>query len=435
MTAVTDLVALQRRTVRVLVAGQILGGIGIGSTLAIGAVLAAQISGSDAWSGSAATLSTLGAAAAAIPLARLAQRLGRRPALATGVLASAAGAVITVIAAAFESFPLLLIGFGLLGVGTAVNLQSRFAATDVASPERRGRDLSLVVWSTTIGAVLGPNLFGPGELVADAFGMPPLTGSFAIAVLAQVAAAVVYLTGLRPDPYLVSRDVQRAQDHADSAAAELNGPAEPHTPSEAQALASAAARSRTLLVFAIGAIAISHAVMVSVMSMTPVHLTNMGSSLTIVGLTISLHIAGMYALSPLFGWLSDRGGRIRTILIGQAMFIVALVAVAVGAESPTLVTMGLIFLGLGWSAATVSGSALVADLVTGPARARIQGRTDLIMSLSGAGGGALAGPVLALIGYSGLAWAAGVLVLSVIVGAGLVARVPTQKVAVDQLAE
>ena len=435
MTAATDLAALQRRTVRVLVAGQILGGLGIGSTLAIGAVLAAQISGSDAWSGAAATLSTLGAAAAAIPLARLAQRLGRRPALATGVLAAAAGAIITVIAASVESFPLLLVGFGLLGVGTAVNLQSRFAATDVAIPQHRGRDLSLVVWSTTIGAVLGPNLFGPGELVADAFGMPPLTGSFAIAVLAQVAAAVVYLVGLRPDPYLVSQDLLRAQDLVDSAEAERNGPAEPRTESQTRHFASAAARSRTLLVFAIGSIAISHAVMVSVMSMTPVHLTNMGSSLTIVGLTISLHIAGMYALSPLFGWLSDRVGRIRTILIGQAMFIVALVAVAVGAESPTLVTMGLIFLGLGWSAATVSGSAFVADLVTGPARARIQGRTDLIMSLSGAGGGALAGPVLALIGYAGLAWAAGALVVIVIVAAVVVARTPTQPVSVDQLAQ
>jgi len=435
MTAVADLAALQRRTVRVLVAGQILGGLGIGSTLAIGAVLAAQISGSDAWSGSAATLSTLGAAAAAIPLARLAQRLGRRPALATGVLAAAAGAVITVIAAGFESFPLLLVGFGLLGVGTAVNLQSRFAATDVASPQRRGRDLSIVVWSTTIGAVLGPNLFGPGELVAEAFGMPPLTGSFAIAVLAQVTAAVVYLVGLRPDPYVVSQDRQRAQDLVDSTEAERNGPAEPHTESQTRDLASAAARSRALLVFAIGSIAISHAVMVSVMAMTPVHLTQMGSSLTIVGLTISLHIAGMYALSPLFGWLSDRVGRIRTILIGQGMFVVALVLVALGAESPTLVTVGLIFLGLGWSAATVSGSAFVADLVTGPARTRIQGRTDLIMSLSGAAGGALAGPVLALIGYAGLSWAAGLLVLIVIAAAGIVARAPNRPVSVDQLAE
>ncbi|MCU1637510.1 MAG: transporter [Microbacteriaceae bacterium] len=398
--ASVDREAVQRRTVRVLVAGQVLGGIGIGSTLSIGAVLAAEISGSEAWSGAAATLSTLGAAAAAIPLARLAQRLGRRPALTVGVLAAASGAIVTVIAAALVVFPLLLLGFGLLGVGAAVNLQSRFAATDVASPDRRGRDLSLVVWSTTIGAVLGPNLFGPGELIAKAFGMPELTGSFVIAVSAQVAAAAVYLIWLHPDPYLLSRTLPQppeiAREHG-------------------------AVRARSLVIFAITAIAISHAVMVSVMSMTPVHLVHHGASLTIVGFTISLHIAGMFALSPVFGWLSDRVGRIRTILLGQAFFALGLSVVAFGELDPALVTVGLVFLGLGWSASTVSGSALVADLVTGAARTRVQGRTDLVMNVAGAGGGALAGPVLALVGYAGLAWSAGLFVLFVVAAAVLVA--------------
>ncbi|GAB3538999.1 MFS transporter [Arthrobacter tecti] len=396
LTTTTDLRAIQRRTVRVLILGQVLGGIGIGSTLSIGAVLAANIAGSEALSGAAATLSTLGAAASAIPLARLAQRLGRRPALATGVVLSASGSLVTIGAAALSSFPLLLLGFALLGVGTAVNLQSRFAATDIASPEHRGRDLSLVVWFTTIGAVLGPNLFGPGEEIAEAFNMPPLTGSFVIAVGAQIAAAAVYLVGLRPDPYLLSRDA----------------------PSDARNdAAPGRVRGRGALTFAIGSIAASHAVMVSVMAMTPVHLVNHGVTLTIVGLTISLHIAGMFALSPVFGWMSDRLGRVGTILIGQALFAVSLTVVAFGEEDPVLVTVGLIFLGLGWSASTVSGSAFVADLATGAARARIQGRTDLIMNLAGAVGGAAAGFVLAWVGYSGLAWAAGVLVLLIVAGA------------------
>jgi MFS family permease len=391
-----DLVAVQRRTVRVLVTGQILGGLAIGATLAIGAVLAAEISGSEAWSGAAATLSTLGAAGASIPLARLAQRRGRRTALALGVLVSAGGAVVTVIAAALSSFPLLLVGYAMLGVGVSVNLQSRFAATDIASPQRRGRDLSIVVWSTTVGAVVGPNLFGPGEVIAMWFGMPHLTGSFVVAVAAQLVAAVVYLVWLRPDPYVVSQSL----------------PKPPVVGS-----ADGAVRVRSLLVFAIAAIGLSHAVMVSVMSMTPVHLTHHGAALAIVGLTISLHVAGMFALSPLFGWLSDRFGRLRTILLGQLLFLVALVVIALGELDPLLVTVGLVLLGLGWSAATVSGSALVADLVTGAARPRIQGRTDLVMNISGAAGGAAAGPVLAAVGYAGLAWGAGILVLLVIAGA------------------
>ena len=399
--AVVNVAAVQSRTVRVLVAGQILGGLGIGATLSIGAVLAAEIAGSEAWSGAAATMSTLGAALAAIPLARLANHRGRRIALTVGVLTAALGAIVTVLAASVVSFPLLLIGFALLGTGAAVNLQSRFAATDVASRQHRGRDLSVVVWSATIGAVVGPNLFGPGAVIAGWLGMPPLTGSFAIAVAAQLVTAVVFFVGLRPDPLVVSRSL----------------PLEPQPASE-----EGVVRARTLVVFAIAAIGISHAVMVSVVSMTPVHLMHHGAGLTIVGVTISLHVAGMYALSPVFGWLSDRLGRIPTILVGQALFGVALVTVALGAQSPALVTVGLVFLGLGWSASTVSGSALIADLVTGSARTRIQGRTDLVMNLSGAVGAASAGPVLAVIGYPGLALAAGVLVAGVTTWAVIVGR-------------
>ncbi|WP_028281116.1 MFS transporter [Arthrobacter sp. H5] len=395
MSTSVDLGAVQRRTVWVLIVAQVLGGLGIGATLAIGAVLAAEISGSDALSGAATTMSTLGAAASAIPLARLARRLGRRPSLTTGALIAASGSVVTIGAAALFSFPLLLVGFALLGAGVAVNLQARFAATDIADQQHRGRDLSLVVWFTTVGAVLGPNLFAPGEVLGETLGMPPLTGSFLFAAAAQCAAAAVYLVWLRPDPYVLSRSV-----------ASESG----------QQSAEGAVRGRGPLVFAIGAIALSHAVMVSVMSMTPVHLINHGTSLTIIGVTISLHIAGMFALSPLFGWLSDRLGRVTTILLGQGLFAVALPVVALGEEDPVLVTVGLVLLGLGWSASTVAGSALVADLATGAARARIQGRTDLVMNLTGAAGGAAAGLVLSLIGYAGLAWVAGALVIAVVVG-------------------
>ncbi|MDQ1554021.1 MAG: hypothetical protein QOK46_1099, partial [Microbacteriaceae bacterium] len=206
-TAVLDLTALQQRTVRVLVVGQILGGLGIGATLSIGAVLATAVSGSEAFAGAAATTSTLGAAAAAIPLARLAQRFGRRISLSVGTATAMAGALLTILAAGLMSFPLLLIGFGLLGFGGAVGLQSRFAATDVANADHRGRDLSIVVWSATVGAVVGPNLFGPGEVLAEWLRMPHLTGSFVIAVAAQLAAALVYFFALRPDPYLVSQEL------------------------------------------------------------------------------------------------------------------------------------------------------------------------------------------------------------------------------------
>jgi MFS family permease len=383
MTVLDDYRATQRRSVALLSAGQVLGGLGLGAGLSLGAIIAAELSGSPAWSGMAATMTTLGAAAFAIPLARLARSRGRRVALTVGALVAALGAVATIASVVADSFPLLLVALAMLGSGTAVALQSRFAATDLATPKHRARDLSLVVWATSLGAIVGPNLVGPGEWVGAALGLPPLAGSFVFTVAAQLVAAVVYTVGLRPDPLLLRQELD----------------AVPATPSS---VAPAVARPHHA-VFAITAVALSHAVMVSVMSMTPVHLSGHGSSITIVGLVISLHIAGMYLLSPVFGALADRAGRVAVVLLGQAIFVAALVTVAVAADSHTGVTVGLVLLGLGWSASTVAGSALLSESVAAERRSIMQGRSDLAMNGAGAVGGALAGPVLALLGYSGLA--------------------------------
>ena len=389
---------LQRRVVSVLVGGQILGGIGMGATLSLGSLLAAQLSGSNAWSGMAATMSTLGAAFAAVPLARLARARGRRVSLSTGALIAGAGAVTAISSASLGIFPLLLLGLMLLGAGSAVNLQARFAATDLSPPGSRGRDLSIVVWSTTIGAVLGPNLFGPGETVGAFLGLPPLTGAFAFSVAAQLAAAVVYATGLRPDPLLTAMGTRVPDLKA------------PPPKSGLRVL-----RSNPGARYAVAAVALSHATMVALMSMTPVHLRDHGASLTVVGLTISLHIAGMYALSPVFGWMADKAGRLRTILLGQAMLLAALLLAGAAPDSGTAVTASLILLGLGWSASVVAGSALVAESAHVQDRPALQGVADLSMNGAGAAGGALAGPVLAAVGYSGLGFSSMALVATVLI--------------------
>jgi MFS family permease len=391
---------VQRRTRTVLMVGQVLAGLGMGATLSIGAILAAEISGSPAFSGMAATSVTLGAALAAIPLARLARRAGRAPALATGALAAASGAIVAMVAAGIASFPLLLLGILLIGSGTAVNLQSRFAAADLAAPATRGRDLSLVVWATTVGAVSGPNLIGPGEALGASIGLPELTGPFLFTVVAQSLAAALYLVALRPDPLRLAaawRAVQAAEDERRGTARAAEGAVD-HRPS---------------IRLAVLAIALSHATMVSVMAMTPVHLTAHGASLVIVGFTISLHIAGMYALSPVFGILADRLGRRPTILIGQGMLAASLLMTGFGAESEGWVVAGLITLGLGWSASTVAGSALLTEAAAPERRPIVQGRSDLVMSAAGAVGGALAGVALAAFGYSGLSFVTMALVATV----------------------
>lgn len=375
---------LQRRSIGVLSLGQVLGGLAFGATISLGAVLAAQISGDDALSGLATAFVTLGAAATAVPLAGFAVRRGRRLALAAGMMTALAGVGLVILAVALSSFALLLVSFALIGAGQAANLQSRFAAADLADDRTRGRDLSIVVWATTIGAVLGPNLVGPGTALGDALGMPPLTGPYLFTVVAQILAIALYLIALRPDPLLTAQKLTAA-----------------HSTRRARAIAKEdrpqAAR------YAIIAIAGAHGVMVAVMAMTPVHLLHHGAALTIIGLTISLHIAGMYALSPVFGILADRWGRIPTILLGQLLLAASLVTAAVWQDSNEGVTIALILLGLGWSAATVAGAALLTEMSSEQRRPKRQGRSDLVMNLVGATGAIVAGILLGGIGYGGLA--------------------------------
>ncbi|MCR2784588.1 MULTISPECIES: MFS transporter [unclassified Microbacterium] len=378
-----NLDSIRRRTIGVLAIGQVLGGIAFGATISLGAVLAAEMSGDESLSGLAAAAVTLGAAALAVPLASLAARRGRRLSLSAGMLIALLGVGMVIVAVLLDVFPLLLLAFALIGAGQAANLQSRFAATDLATDASRGRDLSLVVWATTIGAVLGPNLVGPGEALGAMVGMPELTGPYLFTVAAQLLGVALYLVALRPDPLLLAH--------------RLAG--------EASSVARAIVRADqpTAARYAITAIAASHGVMVAVMSMTPVHLMHHGAELSIVGLTISLHIAGMYALSPLFGFLADRAGRVPTILLGQGLLTLSLIVAALGQSSTTLVTIALVLLGLGWSASTVAGSALLTESSSESRRTQRQGRSDLAMNLVGAFGAIAAGGVLGFIGYGGLA--------------------------------
>lgn len=395
---------VQRRTVLVLSFGQVLGGIAFGATVSLGALLAADISGNDALSGLATASVTLGAAACATPLARLAARVGRRRALTLGNLFALVGIAVVILAASLRIFPLLLVGILMIGAGNAGNLQSRFAATDLAAPQHRGRDLSIVVWSTTIGGVAGPLLLGPGEIVGQAVGMPPQTGSYLFSFVAQCAALVLYVVALRPDPLLAAQRLAKA--------------------SAATAGAVAVDRPRVAR-YAIFAIAGSHVVMASVMAMTPVHLSHMahgagGMAATpadvsaLVGITIALHVGGMYALSPVFGVLADRWGRLQVVLLGQVLLAGALAfAVFTGTEAWG-VMVALILLGLGWSAATVAGAALLTEASAPELRTRRQGRSDSLMSLSAAAGSVLAGVVLANFQYAGLGVAAFILVIAIV---------------------
>ncbi|MGY3515953.1 MFS transporter [Micromonospora sp. PTRAS2] len=406
-----DVAPIQRRTLRLLVVTQIIGGIGVTIGISVGALLAARVAGT-AVAGLAQSAAVVGGALLAVPVTRIMTGHGRRPGLVTAYLVGAAGGVLVVVAAATRQVPLLFLGMLLFGGGSAANLQARYTAVDLAEPARRGRQLSLVVWATTIGAVAAPNFAALADRTTRGWGLPSLAGPFAFSAVAFALTAGVLLVLLRPDPLLTARRLadaeaapapEAAADAAPAAAAgRAAGPAADRRRGAGMRTAWRVVRERPAARLGIAAVAVGHLVMVAVMSMTPVRLGEYhddSAVLGVVGVVLSLHIAGMYAFSPVVGWLTDRLGRRPVILGGLAVLLVACaVAGASGHHTPGL-SVGLVLLGLGWSGTMVAGSTLLSESVPADVRPSVQGLSDLTMGLAGAAAGALSGFVMQVAGY------------------------------------
>jgi MFS family permease len=406
--SLVDVAAVQTRTIRTLVVSQAVGAVGVTIGVATASLLARDISGSESMAGLAQTFQVLGTAAAAFMLARLMRRRGRRIGLATGYLLGAVGAVLAVVAGVVDSMLVLLTGAVLLGATTAANSGSRYAATDLAPEESRARALSVVVWATTIGAVAGPNLTGVGASFARSVGIPELTGGFAIGAVALVLAAGWIAVRLRPDPLLV---------------AQAAAPIEPTgTPTRSWSRFTATVRDVPAVGAAVVGMACAHAAMVTVMIMTPLHMEHGGAQLQIIGFVISLHVLGMFAFSPLVGVAADRWGRPPVLMAGGVTLLVSLALCGSAPEgSSWQIFAGLFLLGLGWSFSTVAASTIIADRTPLTARTDVQGTSDMAMSLTAAGGGALAGVIVQAFGYPVLAAFAALLGAAVVV-AGLATR-------------
>ncbi len=376
---------VQRRTLRLLFIAQVISGIGIAIGSSVGALLAADIAGIGV-SGLAISANVVGAALFAVPATAIVHRYGRRLSLAAGYATAALGSMLLVSAAVRNSIPILFLGFFFFGGATAAGLQARYAAVDLAPAAVRGRHLSLVVWATTIGAIIGPSLAPVAGRTVEVYGVPTLAGPFVFSAMLLGLAALLLFGLLRPDPAVVARELFGDSGAASSASRAGMG--------EALRLVASLPAAR----LGVSAMAIGHVVMVGVMTMTPVHIRGAGHgaeyTLRIVGLVLSFHIAGMFAFAPVVGWLTDRIGRRPVIFAGIAILLTACAVAGTAGHDPVHLAGGLMLLGLGWSATMVAGSTLLSDAVSGEMRASAQGLSDLVMGLAGATAGALSGVVV-----------------------------------------
>jgi MFS family permease len=386
-----------------LIVNQLLAGVGVASGIAVGALLAERLTGTVALAGFAQTSSVLGAGLVAIPLARLATRIGRHWALACGYALALLGTLLVFAASATGIIALLFLGLGAFGAASAAGLQSRFAATEVAAPGFEARSMSIVLWATTIGSVTGPNLSQLGSDLGQSLGIEPLAGPYLFSGAAFALSSLLAAVFLRTPP---AGRLARDSAGGDTAAAV----------GVLHALRLAIRRPTAL--FAMVAIVCSQTVMVGVMVMTPVHMHEHGLSLTLIGVVLSVHILGMYGASPVMGWLADRIGAGRVIMVGV---VVLLAAVGIGAslapDDMIGIPIALGLLGLGWSAGMIGGSALLTNSLEQRLRVPLQGATDAAMNLGAAGSAALSGLLLGWGGFAAVnGFAALVLVPVVVTG-------------------
>lgn len=387
---------LYRKTLFIVVLSQIFGGAGLAAGITVGALLALDMLGTDAYSGVPVALFTLGSAGSALVVGRLSQKFGRRSGLAAGFLAGGLGAIGVVLAAITSNVPLLFASFFIYGAGTATNLQARYAGTDLANSKQRATAVSIALVSTTLGAVAGPNLVGVMGDFATSIGIPPLAGPFILAAAAFMIAGLVLLAFLRPDPFLIAKKLEewKRRNTADF--------------SEASILPT----SKRGVVVGASVMILTQVVMVAIMTMTPIHMGHHGHGLSAVGLVIGIHVGAMYLPSLVTGILVDRVGRTTmAVAAGATLLLSGLVAAFAPPGSLIGIIIALALLGLGWNFGLISGTATIIDSTTPSTRAKTQGSVDVLIALSGASGGALSGMVVAHSSYATLSLAGGFLAL------------------------
>lgn len=335
---------------------------------------AEDILGDAHWSGLPSALAVVGMAFGTTWLSAIMLRHGRRRGLVTGYALAAVSAVVAALGAGTGMFPLLALAIFCLGAGYSANRLSRYAAAELYEPSRRASAIGWNVWGATVGAVTGPMLLAPVHDGTRVLGLPEAMGPFLGAALVYTVA-VVALRILFPT---VRAGLRTASE----------------TAGEDESLASSSG-----VRLALAAMVVGQVVMVLIMTMTPIHIRDGGQGLHTIGIVVASHTFGMYALSPISGFLCDRIGRV-PLIAAATLFLCSsgLLAAAAPTGSLTL-AFALFLLGLGWNFNFVAGSALLTESTPAARRVRVQGIADSLVWTSAAVAGVGSGLLLAEVGY------------------------------------
>src|SRR5690606_26707402 len=235
-----------------------------------------------------------------------------------------------------------------------------------------------------------PMLMGPSGTLAEAVGLPRLTGLYLVAT-AAFGVSALFFSGMSP-PRVPrrGRGASVLAHGGDAGAAETDG----RRPGSARGAAVAGLRGalhdvRTRL--ALAALTAGNFVMVGLMAVAPLHLVTHGSGLDLTGTLIALHVAGMFGPSPVSGRLADRFGATRVVLIGGVLLAATGGAgVVIDDRGVPAMACHLLVLGVGWNFMIVGGSALLMAGVPESLRPHAEGIGEVVMGV----GAAVASPVV-----------------------------------------
>ncbi|MDJ0751678.1 MAG: MFS transporter [Woeseiaceae bacterium] len=367
---------MQARNLYVLVACQLISATSTITFVTLGGIIGAQLTTNKALVTLPLSLMVVAVAATTVPATLVMRRFGRRNGFMMASVCAVLAMLVAIVALRQSSFLLFCLATMMLGVNIAFTQQYRYAAAESVIPERVPRAISFVLLGSIGGAFLGKELATRG---GDWINGLPFAGSFAALALLFVLQALLFTLFKEPKAH-ASHDIEQSDRPL-----------------------AAIIRQPVFLVAVLGGV-VSYGIMTLIMTATPLSMhLNDGFSIEETGRVIRAHVLAMYLPSLVAGFLIERLGVTRLMIIG-ALGLFATSIIGLQGQSLMHYWWALVLLGVGWNFLYVGGTTLLTYTYSAAERYRAQAVNEFSVFGMSATASLLAGTVMYLFGWTALMW-------------------------------
>ncbi|HEX9836121.1 MAG TPA: MFS transporter [Alphaproteobacteria bacterium] len=341
---------LIKRNTALFALSQTFTGAGMQFAYGFGPLMVLALTHSAALAGLSVGLIGLSRFLVSYPVGKITDAFGRKPGILLGLVLALLGALVVGLSMEAASFAVFVVGMLIFGMGMNAAQQLRVAATDMFPPQRRAQALGYIAMGSLVGLVVSPLMITFAQSIAYDIGQDPL-GLPWLMLPGLIVPGMILIAFVRPDPKEIGMNLARyypgqvAQRREAAAPAEFRASRLLRNPAIRLAVVSNCAAQGNMSI---------------VMVLTSLVLSHHGYTLSEIAFSHMFHSAGMFAFTIPLGRLADRFGRERVMLPGVATALVG--ALLVGLTGAWWsVTLGTFLVGVGWAAANVAATALIAD--------------------------------------------------------------------------